>query len=182
MSANSDCITVETYIPTGKQLKTSCGANVKKFIFWAIWGALGSNYSDSQWLDWAYLALQVSSRPYLCTCEIRKKSDKNFQIQNMKKKTYLGVLGGPALTWNPRLPNLQGARSYHRADKCITREKNNQVVHIGPQCDLFLHFWLFGVGVGSDWAHLAFQLSSYPYQSTYKIWKQSSISLFSRDK
>ena len=25
----------------------------------------------------------------------------------------------------------------------------------------------------SDWAHLAYQLSSYLYQSTYNIWKQT---------
>ena len=41
-----------------------------------------------------------------------------------------------------------------------------------------VHFWLFGgpwaraLG-GPDWDHLASQLSSHLYQSTYKIWKQS---------
>ena len=31
-----------------------------------------------QWLDWAHLALQLSSHPYVCICEIRKQSEKKF--------------------------------------------------------------------------------------------------------
>ena len=44
--------------------------------FWLFWGALGGG--GLQWSDWAYLASQLSTHPYLCTCEIRKQSDKNF--------------------------------------------------------------------------------------------------------
>ena len=80
---------------------------------------------------------------------------------------------------NPRLPHFQGVRPHHRADKCITREENNQVVIYGPQCDLCVHFWLFG-GEGAGWPFNyetePILLLSYPlylYQSTYKIWKQS---------
>ena len=46
----------------------------------------------------------------------------------MKKKTpffsYLGVLGGGGLMWNPG-ENCMAVRPHHRADICITREKIN---------------------------------------------------------
>ena len=50
------------------------------------------------------LAFQLSSHPYLCTCEIRKQSDKKFLSLNPKyekNNTFFifggggGVLGGP---------------------------------------------------------------------------------------
>ena len=90
----------DIYIHTGKQLKTSCsymGQNVKKFIFLAIWGALGG----LQWSDWAYLALQVYSHQYLCTCEIRKKSDKNFLSSNPKyeNKNNFFIFEGPSCSY-----------------------------------------------------------------------------------
>ena len=88
MSANADLITVETYVQQGE---TFMGQNVKKNY---ILGALrGSS-------DWAYLAFQLSSHPYLCTCEIRKQSDKKFLSLNPKYEKKLnffhiwGVLGG----------------------------------------------------------------------------------------
>ena len=49
-----------------------------------IFGYLRGPGRGLQWLDWAYLALQVSSHPYLCTCEIRKQDDKYFLSSNPK--------------------------------------------------------------------------------------------------
>ena len=51
------------------------------------------------------------------------------------------------------------------------------VFHIWATIYKNVHFWLFGgpcvAHKWSDQAHLASQLSSHLYQSTYKIWKQS---------
>ena len=75
--------------------------------------------------------------------------------------------------------NFRAVRPHHRANICVTREQNNHQFFIyGPQYKKNLHFWLFGGGAWlvhtkSDRAHLASQLSSHLYQSTYKIWKQS---------
>ena len=49
-----------------------------------IFGYLRGPGRGLQWSDWAYLALQVSSHPYLCTCEIRKQDDKYFLSSNPK--------------------------------------------------------------------------------------------------
>ena len=74
MSANSDFITVETYVHTGKQLKTSCsymGQHV--FIFGYLQGPGGGGGGFSYR---AYFAVHLSSHPYICPCEIRKQSIK----------------------------------------------------------------------------------------------------------
>ena len=65
--------------------------------------------------------------------------------------------------------NFRAVRPHNRADKFITREKNNRQFFIyGPQCEKMRILGYFG-----DRAHLASQASSHLYQSTYKIWKQS---------
>ena len=55
------------------------------FIYWPkcrktmyILGNLGGPWGDLQWSDWACLAFQLSSHPYLCTCQIRKQSGQKF--------------------------------------------------------------------------------------------------------
>ena len=49
-----------------------------------ILGYFGGPEGGLQLSDWAYLAFQLSSHPYLCTCETRKQSDKNFLSLNPK--------------------------------------------------------------------------------------------------
>ena len=72
--------------------------------------------------------------------------------------------------------NFRAVRPHNRADKFITREKNNSQFFIyGPQCEKMR---ILGYSGGPGWpvnnrAHLASQASSHLYQSTYKIWKQS---------
>ena len=74
--------------------------------------------------------------------------------------------------------NFRALRPHNRADKFIKREKNNHQFFIyGPQCGKMS---ILGYSGGPGWpinnqtgAHLASQLSSHLYQSTYKIWKQS---------
>ena len=88
-----------------------------------------------------------------------------------------GVLGGP-LRRTQVNENFRAVRPHHRADICITREKNNQQFFIyGPLYTKIVYFWLFGgpwvAHKYSNRANLASQLSSHLYQSTYKIWKQS---------
>ena len=59
----------------------------------------------------------------------------NSKIWN---KYFFFIWGGvlEALTSNPGLPNFQGSIRHHRAEKCMTREQNNQQFFIyGPQCD-----------------------------------------------
>ena len=67
----------------------------KKYVYFGLFGGPCS--------DWAYLAFQLSSHPYLCTCQIRKQSDKkNLSLnpkyekkkKKKKKKTYLWGPGG----------------------------------------------------------------------------------------
>ena len=154
--------------------------NVKKNVYFGIfrgpWGGL-------QWSDWAYLAFQLSSHPYLCTCQIRKQSDKKFLSLNFKPKIWKNILffhiwGGPGgpLCRNQVNENFRAVRPHHRADICITREKNNcQFFIYGTQ---YTKMWIFGYSGGPGWpinnrTHLASQASSHLYQSTYKIWKQS---------
>ena len=112
----------------GNNLKTSfsfMGQNVKKKyilgLFWGPWEGL-------QWSDWAYLAFQLSSHPYLCTCEIRKQYDKKFLSLNPKyeEQKYFfhiwGVLGG-ALRQTQVNKHFRAVRPHNRADQFITREK-----------------------------------------------------------
>ena len=85
------------------------GPNVKKMyilgLFWGPWEGL-------QWSDWAYLSLQLSSHPYLCTCEIRKQSDKTFLSLNPKyeKIIFFFIFGGSwgGLTSNPGERKFRG--------------------------------------------------------------------------
>ena len=74
--------------------------------------------------------------------------------------------------------NFRALRPHNRADKFITREKNNHQFFIyGPQCEKIR---ILGYSGGPGWPinnptgpHLVSQASSHLYQSTYKIWKQS---------
>ena len=73
------------------------------------------NVKNDQWSDWAYLAFQLSSHPYPCTCQIRKQSDKKFLSLNPKYGkniyffSYLGVLGGPYI--EPRWTKISGQQA-----------------------------------------------------------------------
>ena len=116
-------------------------------VFWGPWG-------DLQWSDWAYLAFQLSSHPYLCTCQIRKQSDKKFLSLNPKYEknilffSYLGGPGGP-LRRTQVNENFRAVRPHHRADICITREKNNRQFFIyGP---LYTKMCIFGYSGGPGW-------------------------------
>ena len=116
MSANADLITVETLCTTrGNDLKTSfsfMSQNVNKIyilgLFWGPWGGL-------QWSDWAYLAFQLSSHPCLCTCELRKQSDKQFLSLNPKYENIIlfFIFGGSwgGLTSNPGKRKFQGSKT-----------------------------------------------------------------------
>ena len=65
MSANADLITVETYVQQGETILKPFfhlwAKMLKKCIFWG--------------------PCQLSSHPYLCTCEIRKQSDDIFKFK-----------------------------------------------------------------------------------------------------
>ena len=83
----------------GNNLKTSfsyTSQNVKKIY---ILGYLGG--PEGVFNDQAYLAFQLSSHPYICTCQIRKQSDKKFLSLNPKYEKNIiffhiwGVLGDP---------------------------------------------------------------------------------------
>ena len=82
------------------------------------------------------------------------------------------IFGG---SWGPLCrtqvnENFRAVLPHHRADISITREINNcQFFIYGPQ---YAKMCIFGYS-GGPRAHLASQLSSHLYQSTYKIWKQS---------
>ena len=70
-----------------KQLKTSFSymqAKMYLFNFW-LFEWTGGGGGGIQLSDWVSLALQLSSNPYLCICELRNQSENKFKIQNMKK-------------------------------------------------------------------------------------------------
>ena len=120
--------------------------NVYFGLFRGPWGGL-------QWSDWAYLAFQLSSHPYLCTSQIRKQSDKKFLSLNPKYEkiyffSYLGGPGGPLCRTQVN-ENVRAVRPHHRADICITREKNNcQFFIYGPQ---YTKMCIFGYSGGPGW-------------------------------
>ena len=99
------------------------------------------------------------------------------------KYTFFSYLGGPEgpLRRTHGNENFRAVRTHHRADICITRGKNNNcqffIYMYGPQ---YTQICIFGYSGGpwvafkwSDRVHLASQLYSHIYQSTYQIWKQS---------
>ena len=74
-------------------------------------------------------ASQLSFHPYLCTCKIRKQSDRNFLSSNPKYEKnicflYLGG-GGGGLMLNPRLPNFQGSTTSSQSRHMYNKEKYN---------------------------------------------------------
>ena len=128
--------------------------NVKKNVYFGLfrgpWGGL-------QWSDWSYLAFQLSSHPYLCTCQIRKESDKKFlryekfKPKIWKKYTFFSYLGGPGgpLRQTQVNENFRAVRPHHRADICITREKNNREFFIYRP--LYTKMCIFGYSGGPGW-------------------------------
>ena len=117
-------------------------------------GVLRGPLGGLQWSDWPYLAFQLSSHPYPCTCQIRKQSDKKFWSLNPKyEKIYTffhiwGVLGGPLCRTHVN-ENFSTASPHNRADICITREKNNDQFFIyGPQ---YTKMCIFGYWGGPGW-------------------------------
>ena len=94
----------------------------------------------------------------------------------MKKLYFFSYLGGPggALRRTQVNDNFRALRTHNRADKFITREKNNHQFFIfGPQCKKMR---ILGYSGGPGWPinnPTGPILLSHLYQSTYKIWKQS---------
>ena len=154
MSSNAALIIMETYVQQGETIwkpvfhiyEPKCKKNVYFGLFWGPWGGL-------QWSDWSYLAFQLSSHPYLCTCQIRKQSDKKFLSLNPKyeKKYFFSYLGGPGGPLCRTQVNkiFRAVRPHNRADKFITREKNNcQFFIYGPQ---YTKMCIFGYSGGPGW-------------------------------
>ena len=119
----------------GKQLKTSfsyMGQNMPKK--WLFEGPLGG----LQWSDWAYLAFQLSSHPYLCTCEIRKQSDQKYD-----KNIFFFHIGGSwgTPTSNPALPNCQGSKTWSQSRQMYNKgTKLPPVFHIWTPMRFFFTF------------------------------------------
>ena len=103
MSANADLIKVETYVQQGETIWEAvlhiywpkCKKNVYFGLFGGAWG-------DIQWSDWACLAFQLSSYPYLCKCQIRNQSDTKFLGLNSKYKKPGSVVTGMSRARNSR--------------------------------------------------------------------------------
>ena len=90
------------------------------------------------------------------TCEIRKQSDKTFLSLNPiyeNNNTFFSYLGGPggALRRTQVNKNFRAVRPQNRADKFITRDKNNHQFFIymyGPQCEKIR---ILGYSGGPGW-------------------------------
>ena len=127
MSSNAALITMETNVQQGETIwKPVFHIWTKMFFFFLLFRGPGGGLQLS---DWAYLAFQLSSHPYLCsTCQIRKQSDKKFLSLNLKyEKIYYffhiwggGGPGGP-LCQTQVNENFRAVRPHNRADICITR-------------------------------------------------------------
>ena len=137
----------------GNNLKTSfsyMSQNVKKYIYFGLfrgpWGGL-------QWSDWAYLTFQLSSHPYLCTCQIRKQLDKKFLCLNPeyeKNKRFFYIWGfGFFLCRTQVNENFRAARPHNRADIRITREKITASFFIYGQ--QYTKMCIFGYSGGPEW-------------------------------
>ena len=113
MSANADLITVETYVQQGENnLKTIFfiyGPKCKKKLYF---GGPEGVFNDQ---TKPILLFQLSSHPYLCTCEIRKQSDRTFLSLNPKyEKIILFLIFGGSwggLTSNPGERKFQGSKT-----------------------------------------------------------------------
>ena len=120
MSANAALITIQTYVQQEETIwKPECKKNVYFGLFRGPWGGL-------QWSDWAYLAFQLSSHPYLCTCQKRKQSYKKFLCLNPNYDFFFFfIFGGPGgpLCRTQVNENFRAVRPHNRADIRITREK-----------------------------------------------------------
>ena len=81
--------------------------------------------------DWAYLAFQLSSDPYLCTCQIRKQSDKKISL-NPKYDFFPIIFGGSrgALTFNPGERKFQGRKISSQSRQIYNKGKKSPVLHI----------------------------------------------------
>ena len=129
MPTNAALITMYLCTTRGNNLKTGfshMSQNVYFGLFRGPWGGL-------QWSDWAYLAFQLSSHPYLRTCQIRKQSDQKCLSLNSKYEKIWGGSGGPLCRTQVN-ENFRAVRPLHIADICKTRGKNNcQFFIYGPQ-------------------------------------------------
>ena len=96
------------------------GQNATKIY---ILGALGG----LQWSDRAYLALQLSSHPYLCTCEIRKQSDKIWQVQ-IQNMLFLFFIFG--VSWGP-LHRIQGYQIFRALRRWLNHSIPPKYIHTG---------------------------------------------------
>ena len=114
MSANADLITVEIYVQQGKTIENQFFIyRPKCFYFWLFEGPWGGG-GGLQWSDWTYLAFQLSSHPYLCTCEIRKHSENKYE--------FFHIWG---FTLNPGLSNFQGSKTSSQSRQIYNKGKNN---------------------------------------------------------
>ena len=99
MSSNAALITMETYVQQGgNNLKTSfsdTSQNVQINVYFGLFrGPLGG----LQWSDWPYLAFQLSSHPYPCTCQNKEtiwKEIFKFKPKIWKNIYFFSYLGGP---------------------------------------------------------------------------------------
>ena len=146
MSANAALITLETYVQQGETIwKPGFHTWAKMFKKKSILGYLGG---PDQWSDWAYLAFQLSSHLYLCTCQIRKQSYKKFLSlnPNYEKNILFFIFGGS----NPGERKFRGSKTssqsrhmYNKGNKAtrspeISRE---QVQKLTPQFFLYI-YWI----------------------------------------
>ena len=140
MSANTDLNTVETYGQQGKQFENQFfiyGPKCKKIrIFWDISGALRG-------------CLLIRLGLYLCTCQIRKQSDKKFLSLNPKyeKINFFSYLR--ALTSNPGERKYQGSKTSSQSRHMYRGKTNNHQFFIyGPQ---YKFVCIFGYSGGPGW-------------------------------
>ena len=148
MSANADhsgdiCIT------RGNNLKIIfliMDKNVKKIIYF---GGPEGVFNDHT----GPILLSSYTLTHLCTCEIRKQSDKKLLSLNPKYEIN-HIWGGPGgggggLMSNPGERHFQGSKTSEQSRQMYKKGINNHPFFIyGAQCEKKKHFGIFGGGGG----------------------------------
>ena len=110
-----------------EKLRCLSAGGAKKCIFWGYFGGPEGVFNDQTTPILLKVAFQLSSHPYLCTCEIRKPSDMTFLSLNPKyeKIILFFIFGGSrgALHRTQVNENFRALRPHNRADKFIKRKK-----------------------------------------------------------
>ena len=154
-----------------------CSELGRKMSFFAIQNLVDIQSSRFRWYSFVFERTQSHLVLFLVNSCGQKANYKWRSYQaDRPLVSYLGGPGGP-LRRTQMNENFRAVRPHHRADMRTTRKKIttsfSYMGHNIKKCAFLAIRVPWVAHKNLDRAHLAPQLSSHIYQSTYKIWKQS---------